>query len=386
MRGKRLVLLLVLFALAGCAGVKDTRPPPTELQDYDREADLQRVWSGSTGGAFNRRWIRLTPVVDGDVLYTLNVSGELKAWDRERGRRLWRSHADAFVSAGVGLDDRHAYVGTQDGQLIAFARADGERVWERSMGGELLAAPAAGDGLVVVRTVDGRVTALDPDDGGRIWSYSYSVPSLSLRGGSAPVIVDGGVLVGLDNGRLVALEARSGEPFWETRVAQPEGRTPIDRMVDIDGELGVGRQLIYAAAYQGRVVQIDPRRGDIGWSREISSYVGLSVDDTQLYVTDDSGHVRALDKRNGAELWHQEQLAWRGVSVPVPVPGTDWLVVSDRENHVHLLARDDGRIVARARIDGRWGILSDPVVDADGRIYIQGQGATITVFRPEPRD
>ena len=386
MRHGLTLLCAVVLLAAGCAGVEDTTPPPTDLERFDAEADLVERWSGSTGGAFNRRWVRLAPVVEGDRLYTLNVSGELKAWNRERGRRIWRSHAGTVVSAGVGLDEDHAYIGTQDGRLIAYARDDGERAWERNMRGELLAQPAAARGMVVVRTVDGRVTALDPQDGSRLWSYSTSVPELSLRGASPPVIVEGGVLVGLDNGRVVALDERSGEVIWESRVAEPEGRTPIDRMVDIDGTIGIGREFIYAAAFQGRIVQIEPGRGEIGWSRSMSSYAGLRIDDRRIYVTDEAGRVHALDKRDGSVVWEQERLAWRGVSAPVPVPGTDWLVVSDHENYVHLLARDDGRIVGRARIEGRWGIRSDPVAAEDGWIYIQGQGATITAFEPVARD
>lgn len=386
MRDRSILLCTVVLLMAGCAGVEDTRPPPTELQSFEAEARLVERWSGITGGAFNRRWIRLAPAVDGEFVYTLSVSGEVRAWDRKRGRRVWSSHAGKEASAGLGLDAGQVYAGTQDGTLIAFSREDGERAWERGMGGELLARPGARDGLVVVRTVDGRVTALEPEDGSRRWNFSFSVPELSLRGASPPVVVDGGVVVGLDDGRVVALDGRSGEPFWTTRVAEPEGRTPIERMVDIDGTIGMGRELIYAVAYQGRLVQIDPGRGRIGWSRTLSSYVGLNVDGQRIYVTDDAGHVHALDPRDGSSLWQQEDLAWRGVSAPVPVPGTDWLVVSDRENHVHLLARDDGRIVARARIAGRWGILSDPVVGPDGWIYIQGQGSTITAFEPVARD
>ncbi len=382
------VALFAAFTLllAGCASVEDTTPDPTPLADFEAEANLEKRWSVSTGGAFNRRWIQLQPAIRDDVLYTVNVSGEVKAHNRDTGKRLWRSPMGQFVSSGVGVDDEHVYIGTQDGMLIALDRTDGERVWDRSMRGELLAPPAADEGVVIVRTVDGRVTALAPEDGERAWSFSSSVPELSLRGASQPVIIEGGVLVGLDNGRVRAVESRSGESFWETQVAEPEGRTPIDRMVDIDGRLGVGREMIYAAAYQGRVVQIEPRQGLVGWSREISSYVGLSLDERRVFVTDERGTVRALDKRDGSEQWQQEQLAWRGVSAPIPVPDTDWLVVSDRENHVHLLHREDGRIIARGRMEGRWGILSDPLVDDDGRIYIQGQGATVTAFDPVPRD
>lgn len=380
-----LPLLTVLFAV-GCSSVKDTRPDPTPLEDFEVEAELDVLWSEHVGGAFTKRWTSLRPAVADERVFTVNRSGEVTAWERDKGRKIWRNNAEEFVSAGIGLDAEHVYVGTQGGRIIAFARDGGERVWDRAMEGELLAAPATGEGIVVVRTVDGRVTALDPSDGSREWRFSTSVPELTLRGVGRPVIVDGGVLVGLDDGRVVALEAGSGETFWESTVAESEGRSPIERMVDVDGAMGVGRRMIYAGAYQGRVVEIDPGRGRINWSRDISSYAGLNVDADRVYVTDEQDRVRALAQSDGDELWRQDALAWRGLSAPVPVPDTDWVVVTDRQSFVHLLDREDGTIVARARVDGRWPILADPVVDGEGRIYIQSQGARITVYETRSRD
>lgn len=381
-----LLPLLTVLVAVGCSSVKDTRPDPTPLEDFEAEAQLDVLWSEHVGGAFTKRWTSLSPAVADERVFTVNRSGEVTAWEREKGREIWRNNADEFVSAGIGLDAEHVYVGTQGGRVIAFARDGGERVWDRAMEGELLAAPATGEGIVVVRTVDGRVTALDPSDGSREWRFSTSVPELTLRGVGRPVIVDGGVLVGLDDGRVVALEAGTGETFWESTVAESEGRSPIERMVDVDGAIGAGRRMIYAGAYQGRVVEIDPGGGRINWSRDISSYAGLDVDADRVYVTDEQDRVRALAQNDGDELWRQDALAWRGLSAPVPVPGTDWLAVTDRQSFVHLLDREDGAIVARARVDGRWPILADPVVDGDGRIYIQSQGARITVYEPRSRD
>lgn len=381
----RAALGILALLLAGCSSVEDTAVPPAELPDYEPAARLDTEWRHHVGSAFTRKWVRMTPALRGDVAYAANIDGTVAAFTIDDGRRLWRVELDRWLAAGVGLDGERVYVGTVEGEVVALDRDNGREVWRQATGGELLAAPAAADGRVIVRTVDGRVLALSAADGSRQWTHSTDVPSLSLRGNSNPLLVAGGVLVGLDNGRVLALGSDNGEPIWETEVAPPEGRSPIERMVDIDGAMAIGRNVLYAGTYQGRIAEIEPRRGNIRWSREISSYFGLNVDDRRLYVTDADSHVQALSPGTGEPLWRQEGLHHRRLTVPVPVPDSPWLAVGDFEGQLHLLARDDGRVVARKGLGG-FGILADPVPAGNGRILVQTQGAELMLLRAREID
>lgn len=373
---------LALLLVSGCSSVEDTTVPPAELPDYEAAARLDTEWRQSVGSAFTRKWVRMTPVLRGDTVYAANVDGVVTAFTVDDGRRQWQVKVDRRLSAGAGADGERVYVGTVEGEVVALDRDNGREVWRRAAGGELLAPPAAGDGLVVARTVDGRVLALSATDGSRQWTHSTDVPSLSLRGNSAPLLVSGGVLVGLDNGRVVALSSSGGEPIWETEVAPPEGRSPIERMVDIDGALAIGRNVLYAATYQGQLAEIEPQQGNIRWSREISSYFGLGVDGERLYVTDADSHVHALNSGTGEPLWRQEKLHHRRLTAPVPVPDSPWLAFGDFDGYIHLLARGDGRVVARKGLGG-FGVLADPVPVGDGRILVQTQGAELLLLRAE---
>lgn len=380
-----LLLLLVLLITVGCARVKDTTPPPTPLESFQAEVRLSESWSAGTGNAFNKHWVQLDPLISGDRIFTANVGGQVTAFDLGSGSRLWRAEAGAWLSAGIGGDDGQVYAGTQEGELVAWSMDDGGERWRRHMRGELLATPMARDGRLIVRTADGRVVSLHPRDGARRWSHSHSVPPLSLRGGGRPVIVAGGVLVGQSNGRVVALADDDGNALWEVAVGDPAGRTPIERMIDIDGLLGIGHGSVFAASYQGEIARIDPARGQIRWSREMSSYRGMTVDSDRVYVTDAAGHVHALSPDDGSTHWRQERLAWRGLTAPIPVPDTPWLVLADMEGYIHLLARSDGRIVGRYRT-GRWGIMAEPVVDDEGRIFVQTRGARLYAFEARALD
>jgi len=320
---------------------------------------------------------------DGAVV-TANVAGQVTAWNPADGRNIWRTELGMWLSAGVGGGNGQVYVGTAEGTVVALDASSGSESWQRDVEGELLAPPVSSTEYVIVRTVDGRVIALEPASGERLWTYSSDVPPLSLRGNSQPLLVSGGVLVGLDNGRLVALQGEVGQPIWETVIQAPEGRSPIERMVDIDGAIGIGQGMVYAATYDGQVAQIAPQEGDIRWSREMSSYARLRVDGQRIYITDSASHVRALDPESGDTLWRQEKLAHRTLTAPVPVPGTAYLAVGDYDGFVHILSRADGRIVARTRAGDSFGILAAPVPTGEGRFVVQGRGAQVVSLSVAP--
>ncbi len=375
---KAFLPLLALF-LSACSTTEDTAAPPNERTDFKPGAEIREVWAADTGWGGTEKWVRLAPVADGGTVYAANYSGEVSAWALDGGDRQWRVDLDTELTAGVGGDEEVVYVGTAEGEVVALDRANGEERWREDVGGELLAPPAGGGGVVVVRTVDGRLIALNADDGEREWSWTADVPSLSLRGNGAPLRVPGGVLVGLDDGQLAALSDANGQVLWQTAIAEPTGGSPVERMVDIDGAIGLGRNVAYAATYQGEVAQVEPQRGNVQWSREMSSYAGLGVDQSRVYVSTAESHVVALGQDNGTTQWRQEKLAHRRLTAPIPVPGTPFLAVGDYDGYVHILTRADGRIVARERI-GWDGILADPLPVAEGRIAVQTQGDDLAIL------
>lgn len=381
---RNLALLVALAGLAGCSTTEDTAAPPSELPDFEAGARIATVWQGRTGSIFNERWVRLQPWRGEGVLVSANVGGQVTARDPDSGKRLWKRQLDDWISAGVAGDDDYAYVGARDGDVVAMDLTDGSEHWRRDVSGELLAQPAPADGYVVVRTVDGRIIALERDDGARRWTYNSDVPSLSLRGKSRPVPVPGGVLVGLDNGRLVALQGEVGRPIWESRIQEPTGDSPIARLVDIDGSIAAGRRAVYAVTYQGKLARIRPQEGEIAWSEEMSSYTGLRIDGQRLYLTEANSHVRAVSPSDGQTLWRQDKLAHRRLTAPVPIPGTDYLIVGDYNGYVHVITRADGRIVARHRPGDSFGILADAVAVDDGRVAIQTRGGELAVLSVRP--
>jgi len=190
------------------------------------------------------------------------------------------------------------------------------------------------------------------------------------------------VICGFASGKLVALNLADGKLIWEVSLASPHGRSELERMVDIAGDPLVRDGVAYVTTYQADLSAVDVKTGVVLWRRELSSYAGLGGDWRELYVTDVADHVWAINPRNGSSSWRQEKLHGRKLTAPAVIG--DYVVVGDFEGYLHWLARDDGHMLARVRVD-RAGISATPLV-VDDSVYVYGNGGELVALSvPAPK-
>jgi outer membrane protein assembly factor BamB len=383
---QRLVILLSVW-LSGCStlgdwsesilGGEDNAEPPAPLVEIEAPVPLKKLWDISVGVGNDEQFINLVPAIDGDQLFIADREGRVVALDMETGKQRWSVKTGVAVSAGPGVGEGLVLVGTSDAEVLALSAVDGTELWKADVSSEVLSVPQIDLDKVIVQTADGNVAALDAENGEQVWIHDRSIPVLTLRGTSTPAVQHGLVVVGYANGKLAALSAEKGFNVWETSISIPQGSSEIDRMVDIDGDPIIVGGAVYVTTYQGRVAVIDIQNGNPGWTVEMSSNVGLGVDFSQVYVTDDQSHVWALARSTGASEWKQEELDNRGLTAPEPYE--DYILVGDVEGYVHLLSRYDGHVAARVKID-RLGITARPLV-SDGVFYVYGNSGKLAAYR-----
>lgn len=369
---------LLPVLLSGCAlfGSNDGEPP-SPLVSFKASAAVDSVWSVDTGRGPGELFLKLAVAQHQHVLYLCDTRGRVTAVNQKNGDRLWRVNLSVPLSAGVGFGDDLVLVATRKGEVIALKKDNGAERWRARVGSEVLAPPVAEAGVVVVQSVDGQLTGFSSETGKRLWNVERTEPALSLRGTATPVIVQGVVLTGLATGKLMAVALRDGRVVWEIPIAQAQGRTEIERLVDVDAApLVVGRTL-FSAAYQGKVVAVSLEQGRLLWSRELSTFSSLAADDKNLYLSDGRGHAYALDQASGATVWKQERLSGRQPSAPAVVGAA--IAVGDYKGYLHWLAREDGQFMARERI-GRSAILTPPLVDGD-MVYVMTQNGYLDAVR-----
>jgi outer membrane protein assembly factor BamB len=364
------LICLLLSVVSGCAVVKenynklldrdpDSRPKPAELVQFKTTLQVTEAWSGRFGKGTESQYVKLTPAYADGKIFTADRDGRVMAVSVAKGDTVWELRdKKQRISGGPGVGEGLVMVGTSKAMVLAYDEATGKPRWETHVSSEVLSPPVAADGVVIVRAGDGKMTALDASDGKARWSYDRTIPTLTLRGSGTPVIHGNTVLAGFDNGRLVAVDLHTGKSLWETRLAEPTGRSDLERMVDVDSEPVIAGDTAYVASFQGHVAAVSLDDGRVQWTRDISSYADLSVDDDHLYVTDDQGTVWALNRNDGTDAWKQPALKNRTPTGPTPIE--DYVVVGDFEGYLHFMDRFNGNFVQRVRIDKKR-IMAAPI-------------------------
>ncbi len=374
-----LMSLVITTFLSSCASFDDEDETllPSQLPEIKTTLKVKRLWKVGTQASIEGRFTRLQPAIGYNKVFVAGTSGVVEARNLETGKRVWSVETGSQIQAGVSVASNIVVVGSEEGEVIALDAETGKELWRNLVSSELLAPAAIGEGFVVVRTVDGKLFALDAKTGERKWFFDRSVPILTLRGTSSPIITRGAVISGFDNGKVSLFLLENGKPIWEKRIAQSTGRSELERMVDMDIKpLLIGDKL-YAVTYNGNIAAINLRSGQIIWQREMSSFQNINSDGLRLFVTTADDEVKALSINGGATIWSQNNLKNRKLSAAV-VAG-DYVVVVDYEGYVHWISVKDGLFVLRQHFTSS-GITGNPVVKGQ-YLAMQGRDGELMVIK-----
>lgn len=378
--------LMAATLLGGCNWFKSNNSKreniakPTPLTELSPTLAVKEVWNRGLGKGSGKSGIHQSPAVLDGKLYSANVDGEVMAIEAASGKVLWKQDFKKMRFAGAGVGSGLVVVGGLDGDVIALDAGNGGERWRARVSAEVVAQPTIGTDTVFVRCNDGRVYALDVADGKQRWvNDRATVPLLSLRGNATPRLAGDLLLNATDAGKVSALRSSDGASAWEQNVGTGEGRTEVERLGDVDGDLKIDGDVIYAAAYHGQVVALSLNTGRPIWNRTLSSYANVDVSASQVYAVDEQGNVWALDRTSGASMWKQDAFLNRWLSGPA-VQG-DYVVVGDIEGYVHWLAIADGKEAARERLS-KEAIRATPVVIGD-TVYVVDVKGELGAFRAQ---
>lgn len=377
--------LLSVTLLSGCSlfNSEEDVVKMSPLPVVENQFTPTTSWSTSVGNGIGKYYSTLHPAFADGVVYAADRHGVVKALSIDDGREIWSvnlaekdgwfSTRAALLSGGVTVSGGKVYIGTEQAQVYALNASDGSVAWKTGVVGEALSRPVVSDGLVLIHTSNGQLQALNETDGAVKWTVNLDMPSLSLRGESAPTTAFGAAIVGGDNGRVSAVLMQQGQLIWQQRISQANGPTEIDRLSDVDTTPVVVNGVVYALAYNGNMTALDLRSGQIMWKRDLGSVSDFVIDGNRIYIIDQNDRVLALSTDGGVTLWTQSDLLHRNLTSPALYNG--YIVTGDSEGYLHWINVEDGRFVAQQKVDSS-GFLTEPVV-AGGKLLIQAKDGTL---------
>ena len=380
---QKLVGAGVLALVAGCSTLSSLNPfaskakgnQPAPLVELKASMAVRTAWKLDIGKAADYSF---TPAIVGNTLVVASAEGNIAQVESATGRQVWRVKASVPLTAGVGSDGNMIVVGGHKGTVLGFDM-QGKELWKYQASSEVLSSPVVGQGIVVARSIDNRIVGLDAATGQQKWIVQRVSPPLTLRNAPGMVVVGKDVIIAQPGGKLIALTLATGAPRWEVAVGEARGATELERVTDIGGTPVVFENQVCAAAYQGRVGCFDVATGAVRWGKELSSEVGVSVDQRFVFAVDDKGAVSAFDRESGASAWRNDKLGYRRLSTPVSYGRA--VAVGDYQGIIHFLSREDGAFLARAATDGS-PVISVPQV-AGANLIFQTQSGTVTAIAVE---
>ena len=377
------LLFTMMFSIAGCSTISgwfdsddDDPMAPMALSDITETVKIKELWSVGVGDGQGDGFYRLQPAISGEVIYAASADGEVVAVDRKRGKTLWEVDLDISLSGGVGVYNDVLLLGSSEGLVLKLDANTGEQLWTTMLTGEILSPPQANGKVVVAQTYNGKLQGLDFATGQLLWTYNSKVPVLTLRGTSVPIIENNRVYAGFASGRVLAFDAQTGSIVWDGRVAIPQGRSEIERIVDVDGTMELAGNELYAVSYQGSVVAIDVESGRKIWQQKASSFSGVSLGFGNVYAADEDGTLNAFMRNGEGVRWSQGALGYRQLSRPTPIGR--YVTVADFEGYLHVLSQVDGDFVGRVRVDSD-GVRAD-MLSEDGILYVFANDGELVAY------
>jgi len=386
-------VLVLLLALQACSWFGDDEEEesrePVELTAFNKEVNLHKLWTHNVGDDAEDSQTGFRPGIQGSRIFGVASDGNVVALDIFSGKKIWKTElADQleseisadnktqFVVGGIGVSSDIVVVSLASGELVALNQSDGTVAWRAETTSEVLSPAVIQRDQVIVQSIDGKLASYDALDGHRRWIYSASIPSLTSRGTTTPVIFDKYVITGFANGRVALMGLDDGILRFEQKIAVPQGDSDLDRLVDIDGAMVMEGSLLYVVSMQGNVIALDLASGKARWGKEASSDTGLGSGLGAVYLAHSDGVLEALDKNSGETIWSVDKLKYRQLSTPVAIGS--YVVVGDLEGYLHVFSQSDGRLVGRTRVDGE--AVRAPVVVEGNRLYLMGNSGRLAAY------
>lgn len=377
---KLFLLILSSTILTSCTYIdnymlgKDNTPKPKPLENYEPKFALQQKWSQQVGKSGTKQYLRITPEIVGDNIYTAMNSGTIASTKKEDGTINWATKIDEKILSGPTVKNDYLIVTTNRSKVMVLDRKNGKPIWQTQLSNDALAKPViAHNEKLLVKTIDGKLLCYKLQNGEKLWETMHGAPNVILKASSSPVIVDNVALVGFADGRLDAIDLNTGNIIWQHGVAFARGTSDIEKLVDIDADPVISGKIAYLGTYQGFVGAMSLENGQFLWKKPASTYKNISIDNENLYLTDSSDIVWAYGRYNGLVKWKQDSFKARGLTSPI-IMGNK-LVIADTTGYVHVLSKITGEVLSRGRIGG--SITANPVIDSS-KIYVQTSNGELT--------
>ncbi len=367
--------------------------PNHSMQNLALGRELKRAWKTSIGtGGSGALPLTAQPVVAEGRIYTLDTDFNLRAFDVQSGKSLWKTDVeseeedDGVISGGIGYANGHLFVTNGYDELLKVKAADGSIVWRKNLPAPSRAAPTIMEGRIFVATLDNRVVAFDEKTGDRQWVYVGIAETAGLLGAASPAANAQIAVAVFSSGEITALRVENGSVAWSDNIASfREFGGGLESLSDIRALPVLDRGLLITLGFGGKLVAFEEATGTRVWQKEIGGAETPWIAGNFLFILSNDQQLIALDVKDGRIVWvtalpryENEEKRKNPIIWKAPVMGSGRMILGGTDGNIIEIDARNGKILSR------WdagGSLALPPVVAANTLFLLSNDGTLSAYR-----
>jgi len=281
-------------------------------------------------------------------------------------RFAWKFKTNGQIKSSPAIDDHLVFIGSSDSNVYAIDLESGRQVWAYQTDDDVEATPCLFEDSVFVGSSDGFLYALDAKKGSLKWKYQTDGEILGAANWvRSPDGQRTWILVGSYDSILHCVDSASGKVVWTYETDNYINGSPaVDGQKTVFG--GCDAMIHVVSLTDGsKITQIDAE-----------SYIAASgaFFEGHVYIGNYDNVLIKADTATGKIVWK-----YTDADAPFfssPAIGQSVVVFGGRDERVHCVSRDDGKVVwtfqTLGEVDSSPVICGDKVVvgSEDGRLYL----------------
>jgi len=388
------------------AGVSIVLPPAVDNPDWPQAggnaakaaghrslaAAPQPAWTATIAGSSTRRRLASAPVVGAGMLFVVDTTGSVHAFDVATGAKRWtnpievaRELRDVAFGGGASFFDGRVYATNGAGDVVALDAQTGGEVWRAKPAGPLRGSPTVAFNTVYVMTQDNQIHALNIADGTLIWQDAAAAGESGVFGVGAPAAGQGTVIAGYSQGELVAYRYENGRNLWSDALSRTSISTQVGTLTDVDADPIIDEGRVYALGQGGRMAAYELVTGQRIWELNLAGISTPAVAGEWVFTLTDDSRLLAIARSTGRVKWVTQLARWTNPGKetgPIfwtgPVLANNRLWIASSEGEVQSVDVATGEAAPFTEL--RDPVSLPPLV-AGGTLYILDDGGRISAWR-----
>lgn len=348
---------------------------------------IEPYWAVSIGSGNGEGRFLSSPIVNEEVVYALDTTGRVQAFQASSGEVLWESdispegRQDAIIGGGLAYGNGKIFVTSPHAEVLALDAKSGQILWRILTTSPVRAAPTYADGRLYVLTISNQLDILDAESGVRLWEHAGITEHAGLLGTASPVVSKGVVVVTYSSGEIFALKSENGHQLWTETLSSTRRPDSLSSLSHIRALPVIDQNKVIVIGHNHKMAAYDLRRGERLWERNIGGTRTPAVIGGYIFMINSHNEILCLTRDYGQVVWvrkldseleNPHKVIWEG---PI-VAGNKLYLVNTRGV---LLALDpaNGNTLAERQLNA--SVSLSPVV-AHETLYLLTDGGELMAF------